>query len=107
MSAEDYSKLTSDQWAKMTPPLGGGGGGGDGYAKLTDHNWNQSYGGNVGGGGNMGSGIHGAQTAYHHPHAHPHAHHHHHHHLAAVANNEYAHQMQASGYGNPNSKYWS
>lgn len=90
MSAEDYSKLTSDQWAKMTPPLVG-----DGYAKLTDHNWNQSY----------GSGGHPGQTTpYHHPHSHhPHAHPHH----LAVANNEYAHQMQAGGYANPSSKYWA
>lgn len=91
MSAEDYSKLTSEQWAKMTPPLGVT----DGYGKLTDHNWNQSYGG----------GHTAAQSAYHHSH-HSHGHHHHHH-LTAAANNEYAHQMQAGGYANPNSKYWS
>lgn len=95
MSAEDYSKLTSDQWSKMTPPPLVS----DGYAKLTDHNWNQSY-------ASGPSVYHAHAHAHAHPQAHPHAHHHHHHHLAA-ANNEYAHQMQAGGYGNAAAKYWS
>lgn len=49
MSGEEYSKLTVDQLAKMTPPLSS-----ENYAKLTDANWNQPYGSHAGQG-------------YHHP----------------------------------------
>lgn len=77
MAAEDYSKLTSDQWAKLTPPMVS-----ENYAKLADANWNQSYGG------------HPAQSYHHHAH----------HSSATTTNNDYG-QMQ--GYTNPNSKYWS
>lgn len=43
MAADDYSKLTVDQLAKMTPPLSS-----ENYAKLSEQNWNQAYTGHHG-----------------------------------------------------------
>lgn len=54
MAGEDYSKLSVDQLAaKMTPPLSS-----ENYAKLTDANWNQPY------GGHPGQGYHHTNNEY-------------------------------------------